>query len=393
MSRIFYVSFWGTRKGWWDRLDLLFDSLSKDFEVYDVGFLHNHAFKIVIEKDNHVNYVRFLLRFKKLESKIIINQLFRFPFLIYLVAKFRPVAIIFFSNVVPLYILTIIFKMNILFNFKVILDLDEFGGKEEVKSSLINKIYYKVTIRFLRFSNLILVLNNFAKNFLKTYGIKDSKTFVLPQFVNPNRFRSHVNKEELREKLGLNKEEIIIMTSGVFRAGNYSAMLKFIRAFARLENEFKKNLSLAIIGIAHRKEFISKVIEEGNKVGLIIKYLGPYSKEMLNHYLRASDIVLFLSLKNLGACFNTPIRLSEYLMSRTPILAVDLPNVREYIKDENFLFDINNEEDISNKVKNLINLIRRNKLNFEAKMPSELNLKNTYSKLNEKLIDVIHGKI
>ena len=248
-----------------------------------------------------------------------------------------------------MYILTIIFKMNILFNFKVILDLDEFGGKEEVKRSLINKIYYKVTIRFLRFSNLILVLNNFAKNFLKTYGIKDSKIFVLPQFIDLNRFRNHVNKEELRKKLGLNKDEIIIMSSGVFRAGNYSAMLKFIRAFARLENEFKKNLSLAIIGISHRKEFISKVIEEGNKVGLIIKYLGPYSKEMLNHYLRASDIVLFLSLKNLGACFNTPIRLSEYLMSRTPILAVDLPNVREYIKDENFLFDINNEEDISKK--------------------------------------------
>ena len=177
MSRIFYVSFWGTRKDWWDRLDLLFDSLSKDFEVYDVGFLHNHAFKIVIEKDDHVNYVRFLIRFKKLESKIIINQLFRFPFLIYLVAKFKPVAIIFFSNVVPLYILTIILKMNILFNFKVILDLDEFGGKEEEKRSIINKIYDKITMRFLRFSNLILVLNNFAKNFLKTYGIKDSKIF------------------------------------------------------------------------------------------------------------------------------------------------------------------------------------------------------------------------
>jgi glycosyltransferase involved in cell wall biosynthesis len=215
----------------------------------------------------------------------------------------------------------------------------------------------------------------------------------LPQFVNPNRFRNNVNKEELREKLGLNKGEIIIMTSGVFRAGNYSTVLKFIRAFAHLESEFKKNLSLAIIGVAHRKEFISKAIEEGNKVGLRIKYLGPYSKEMLNHYLRASDIVLFLSLKNLGSCFNTPIRLSEYLMSRMPILAVDLPNVREYIKDENFLFDINNEEDISNKVKNLINLIRRNKLNFEAKVTTELDLKNAYSKLNEKLIDVIHGKI
>jgi len=63
MRGLFYVSFWGTSKGWWDRLDLLFDSLSKDFEVYDVGFLHNHAFKIVIEKDNHVNYVRFILRF------------------------------------------------------------------------------------------------------------------------------------------------------------------------------------------------------------------------------------------------------------------------------------------------------------------------------------------
>jgi glycosyltransferase involved in cell wall biosynthesis len=389
MSRLFYVSFWGTRKGWWDRLDLLFDSLSKDFEVYDVGFLHNHAFKIVIEKDNHVNYVRFILRFKKLETKIIINQLFRFPFLIYLVAKFRPVAIIFFSNVIPLYILTIIFKINKLFNFKVVLDLDEFGGKEEEERNIINKIYDKVTIRFLRFSNLILVLNNFAKNFLKTYGIKDSKIFVLPQFVNPNRFRNHVNKEELREKLGLNKDEIIIMTSGVFRAGNYSAMLKFIRSFASLENEFKKNLSLAIIGVAHRKEFISKAIEEGNKVDLKVKYLGPYSKEMLNHYLKASNIVLFLSLKNLGSCFNTPIRFSEYLMSGIPILAVDLPTVREYIRDENFLFDINNEEDISNKIKNLINLIRENKLVFKAKILSELDMKNTYLKLNKKLINII----
>ena len=393
MRRLFYISFWGTSKGWWDRLDLLFDSLAKDFEVYDVGFLHNHAFNIVIKKDNHVNYVRFILRFEKLESKIIINQLFRFPFLIYLVAKFRPVAIIFFSNVIPLYILTIIFKINKLFNFKVVLDLDEFGGKEEVKRSIINKIYDKVTIRFLRFSNLILVLNNFAKNFLKIYGIKDSKIFVLPQFVNPNRFRSHVNKEELRKKLGLNNEEIIIMTSGVFRAGNYSAILKFIRSFAHLESEFKKNLSLVIIGVAHRKEFISKAIEEGNKVGLKVKYLGPYSKKMLNHYLRASDIVLFLSLKNLGSCFNTPIRFSEYIMSGMPILAVDLPNVREYIRDENFLFDINNEENISNKIKNLINLIRENKLVFKAKIPSEFDLKNTYLKLNKKLIDIVYEKI
>jgi hypothetical protein len=161
MRKLFYISFWGISKGWGDRFDLLFDSLSKDFEVYDVGFLHYHTFKIVIKKDNHVNYVRF----KKLESKIIINQLFRFPFLIYLVAKLRPAAIIFFSNVIPLYILTIIFKINKLFNFKVILDLDEFGGKEEVKRSIINKIYDKITIRFLRFSNLILVLNNFPRTF------------------------------------------------------------------------------------------------------------------------------------------------------------------------------------------------------------------------------------
>jgi glycosyltransferase involved in cell wall biosynthesis len=80
-------------------------------------------------------------------------------------------------------------------------------------------------------------------------------------------------------------------------------------------------------------------------------------------------------------------------MSGMPILAVDLPNVREYIKDENFLFDINNEEDISNKIKNLINLIRENKLNFNAKMPTEVDLTNTYLILNKKLIDAIHDKI
>jgi hypothetical protein len=80
-------------------------------------------------------------------------------------------------------------------------------------------------------------------------------------------------------------------------------------------------------------------------------------------------------------------------MSGMPILAVDQPNVREYIKDENFLFDINNEENISNKIKNLINLIRENKLVFKAKIPSEFDLKNTYLKLNKKLIDIVYEKI
>jgi glycosyltransferase involved in cell wall biosynthesis len=80
-------------------------------------------------------------------------------------------------------------------------------------------------------------------------------------------------------------------------------------------------------------------------------------------------------------------------MSGMPILAVDLPNVREYIKDKNFLFDINNEGDISNKIKNLINLIRKNKLVFKAKILSELDLKNTYLKLNKKLINIINDKV
>jgi len=76
-----------------------------------------------------------------------------------------------------------------------------------------------------------------------------------------------------------------------------------------------------------------------------------------------------------------------------PILSVDLPNVREYIKDENFLFNINNEKDVSNKIKNLVELIRKNKLNFEAKIPTELDLTNIYSKLNKKLIDIINDKV
>jgi len=58
MRKLFYVSFWGTRKSWWDRLDLLFDNLSKNFEVYDVGFLHNNAFKMIIEKDGNINRKR-----------------------------------------------------------------------------------------------------------------------------------------------------------------------------------------------------------------------------------------------------------------------------------------------------------------------------------------------
>jgi hypothetical protein len=43
---------------------------------------------------------------------------------------------------------------------------------------------------------------------------------------------------------------------------------------------------------------------------------------------------------------------------------------------------------------NLINLIRENKLLvFKSKIPSELDLKNTYLKLNKKLINIINDKV
>jgi len=64
MRRLFYVSFWGTRKGWGDRFDLLFDNLGKDFEIYDVGFLHNHAFKMIIKKIIILNILDFFLDLK-----------------------------------------------------------------------------------------------------------------------------------------------------------------------------------------------------------------------------------------------------------------------------------------------------------------------------------------
>jgi hypothetical protein len=80
--RIFYISFWGTNRGLWDRLDLLFDSLSDEYEIYDVGFLHDRNFKLII-KNEKISYIRFIMPLKILEQKILINQLIRFPFLLY----------------------------------------------------------------------------------------------------------------------------------------------------------------------------------------------------------------------------------------------------------------------------------------------------------------------
>jgi hypothetical protein len=201
-------------------------------------------------------------------------------------------------------------------------------------------------------------LNNFAKKILIRNKISEAKIYVLPQIVDPRRFKENINKKEAREKLGLKQDKIIILTSGVFREGNFQAMIKFIRALKLIPKELKEKLILVIIGVSHKKEFIDKIIEEGNKIGLEILYLGAYKKDTLNLYLKSSDLALFISLKNIGSCFNTPIRFMEYLTAGLPIFSVDLPNVKEYIKNDMFLFNIDNEKDISNKLIHVLNKIK-----------------------------------
>jgi len=140
-------------------------------------------------------------------------------------------------------------------------------------------------------------------------------------------------KGSLRTELGLPVDKKIALYSGhLYGWKGASALVECARVL-------KQGPNLLIVCVGGTKEDVKR-LEQTTTDLHNIQFLGHKQKEQVPKYLAAADVLV---LPNTAATqesvqFTSPLKLFEYMASGTPIVASDLPSLKEVLSDTTAFF-------------------------------------------------------
>lgn len=198
----------------------------------------------------------------------------------------------------------------------------------------------------------IVVLTSYIKNGLIKQGIAEDNIMVAPDGVDLNQFAVKIDKKEARIKLNLPLDKKIILYSGSFNLNNWFDWkgIDIILAAAKLFNS--NNYLFVLVGGEDKENELLKSRNSLTNVRLVSHQL----QKIIPYYLKAADILLLPNKKgNLNSEQHTsPLKLFEYMASGVPIIASDLPSLREILNQNNScLIEPNNPVALAEKIKSL----------------------------------------
>ncbi|MFA5126627.1 MAG: glycosyltransferase [Patescibacteria group bacterium] len=199
-----------------------------------------------------------------------------------------------------------------------------------------NKNYYK---KYWQRCAGLVTINHKLKEDLISIGIKEDKILVAHDGVNLDKF-CHVqeNKQQARQKLDLPLDKKIALYSGHL----YS--WKGAQVLAEAAKLLPPDVLVVFIG-GTDKDIAS--FQEKNKQQANVLVVGRKPHYQVPLYLRAADVLVLpnSSREEISRLYTSPLKLFEYMAAGRPIVASDLPSIREILQEKNCIFFLPDQAD------------------------------------------------
>jgi len=155
--------------------------------------------------------------------------------------------------------------------------------------------------------------------------LPDASASVLPDAVDVVRFKQSESKEVARRRLGLSLDAHIALYVGELD------IWKGIQTLYRAAELLPSHFQIAVIG--GRTWQIAEFSVEHPKV----RFLGSSPYELLPNNMAAADILVLpnTATEVLSARYTSPLKLFAYMTSGVPIIASNIPSLREILNEHN----------------------------------------------------------
>lgn len=184
-----------------------------------------------------------------------------------------------------------------------------------------------VFIRSLIKRNLpIVAISRGLSDFYHSLGSKN--ILVSPDGVDLEQFQINDSREEARARLGLPMNAKLVVYTGHLYSWKGADVL------AAAATQLASDIMVLFVGGTEKDIELFKDKYGGVKNIMI---LGSKPHYEIPLYLRAADVLIIPNSANekISQLYTSPMKLFEYMASGTPIVASDLPSLREILNEEN----------------------------------------------------------
>jgi len=158
-----------------------------------------------------------------------------------------------------------------------------------------------------------------------------SNTLAVPNGVDLGMFGGAKNNPGLRSKLGLPEDKKIVMYTGHLYA--WKGVDVVIEAARNMRDD--SEYVFVFVG-GTEKDIVKyrKIIEDEGLSN--VRFLGHKEQKALPEFLAAADMLLLpnVPISEESERYTSPIKMFEYMASARPIIASDMPSIREVLNDE-----------------------------------------------------------
>ena len=241
---------------------------------------------------------------------------------------------------------------------------EEFISRNPFPSSLIRKVSYKIEAwirktlerKIIKRCDKIIVLSNYTKKKLESiHTIPSFKIHVIPGGVDLNKFSPSSSPENIRERLKIPKNKIVLLTirNLVYRMG-------LDRLIISMKYVISKNSKVLLL-IGGEGPLYDKLNKLVLNLGLskYIRFLGYIPDDILSDYYRASDLFILPSKELEGFGLVTV----EAMACSLPVLGTAVGGTKEIIGgfDKSFLLFSNEPRFIAKGILEKCNIIVGNR--------------------------------
>lgn len=227
----------------------------------------------------------------------------------------------------------------------------------------------------LKNSSLVFAISNYLLNETKAMGCEN--VIYLPIFIDTSFFNKNLNKRmEIREKLGISDDDIVIGYAGSF--SHVEGVPVLLNAFKRLLNKFK-NAKLVIIGVDNvsGSDNVYKTSKE-LKIEDNLILLPPQPYKHMPDYLSVFDIACSPKIDCKVNRAANPIKIYEYMSVGLVTVLSKVGEISEIVTDRKDAF-LAKPEDYESLENILEYIIKNDDISFDIGKAARDKITKNYS--------------